>query len=133
MTTGDLPAAFAAHWPKIEMDLLEGRYQPQPVRRVSIPKPGGGGERHLGIPTVFDRLIQQAVLQQLQPSWDPTFSEHSYGFRPGRSAHQAVAQAQAYAISSLLTWTWPNFLTGLITTDSWRRWLSAWSTSACCG
>ena len=61
-----------------------------------IPKPGGDGERALGIPTVLDRTIQQAVLQQLQPLWDPTFSEHSYGFRPGRSAHQAVMQAQAY-------------------------------------
>src|ERR1019366_367049 len=60
------------------------------------PKPDGGGMRNLGIPTVIDRMIQQAILQQLQPLWDPTFSEHSYGFRPGRSAHQAVAQAQAY-------------------------------------
>jgi RNA-directed DNA polymerase len=68
------------------------------VRRVKIPKPDGG-TRNLGIPTVIDRVIQQAVLRRLQPRWDPTFSEHSYGFRPGRSAHQAVAQAQAYVIA----------------------------------
>jgi RNA-directed DNA polymerase len=96
VTVRDLPALLAARWPEIEQALLEGRYQPQPVPRVMIPKPGGGGERALGIPTVLDRVIQQAVLQQLQPRWDPTFSEHSFGFRPGRSAHQAVAQAQAY-------------------------------------
>src|SRR5205085_7186443 len=83
------------HWPSIRSQLLEGTYQPQPVKRVEIPKPDGG-IRKLGVPCVVDRLIQQALLQVLQERWDPTFSEHSYGFRPGRSAHQAVAQAQQY-------------------------------------
>jgi RNA-directed DNA polymerase len=97
ITVKQLPGILKACWPEIENQLLQGRYQPQPVRRVRIPKPAGG-VRNLGIPTAIDRVIQQAVLQQLQPLWDPTFSEHSYGFRPGRSAHQAVAQAQAYII-----------------------------------
>jgi RNA-directed DNA polymerase len=83
------------HWPTIRDQLLEGTYAPQPVKRVEIPKPKGG-VRKLGVPCVVDRLIQQALLQILQPDWDRTFSEHSYGFRPGRSAHQAVAQAQRY-------------------------------------
>src|SRR5947207_6353631 len=83
------------HWPSIRSQLLEGTYQPQPVKRVEIPKPDGG-VRKLGVPCVVDRLIQQALLQVLQERWDPTFSKHSYGFRPGRSAHQAVAQAQQY-------------------------------------
>lgn len=82
-------------WPKLRTRLLEGSYQPQAVRKVEIPKPGGG-MRQLGIPTVTDRLIQQCVLQILQPKWDPTFHPNSYGFRPGKSAHQAVCQAQQY-------------------------------------
>jgi RNA-directed DNA polymerase len=95
ITVRQLPDILKARWPEIKRQLLQGCYQPQSVRRVQIPKPAGG-TRDLGIPTVIDRVIQQAVLQRLQPLWDPTFSEHSYGFRPGRSAQQAVAQAQAY-------------------------------------
>jgi RNA-directed DNA polymerase len=85
-------------WPQIRQQLLQGNYRPSPVRRVMIPKPEGG-QRELGIPTVTDRLIQQALLQVLQPLIDPTFSEHSYGFRPGRRAHDAVKAAQAYVQS----------------------------------
>jgi RNA-directed DNA polymerase len=97
ITVKQLPDVLKARWSEIEDQLLQGRYQPHPVRRVKIPKPAGG-TRNLGIPTVIDRVIQQAVLQRLQPQWDPTFSKHSFGFRPGRSAHQAVARAQAYVI-----------------------------------
>lgn len=96
MTVDDLPAYLEEHWPKIEEQLLTGSYRPQSVKRVEIPKAQAGKVRLLGIPCVLDRLVQQAVLQVLQPRWDPTFSEYSYGFRPGRSAHQAIAKAQPY-------------------------------------
>ena len=95
MTIDEAKDYLREHWPSIRSQLLDGSYQPQPVKRVEIPKPDGG-VRKLGVPCVVDRLIQQALLQVLQERWDPTFSEHSYGFRPGRSAHQAVAQAQRY-------------------------------------
>jgi RNA-directed DNA polymerase len=95
MTVGQLSGYLKQHWPTIREQLLSGAYKPKPVKRVEIPKPDGG-VRKLGIPTVLDRFIQQAVMQVLQRRWDRTFSDHSYGFRRGRSAHQAVAQAQQY-------------------------------------
>ena len=95
MTVGALTVYLKEHWPAIREQLLGGTYKPQPVKRVAIPKPDGG-VRQLGIPTVLDRMVQQAVLQVLQSRWDAEFSEHSHGFRPGRSAHQAVAKAQRY-------------------------------------
>src|SRR5215831_11910718 len=95
MTVHDFPGFLKQHWPVIREQLLSGTYTPQPVRRVEIPKPDGG-LRKLGIPTVLDRFIQQTVMQVLQDRWDRTFSSYSYGFRPGRSAHQAVEQAQQY-------------------------------------
>jgi len=95
MKVGELPGYLKQHWPAIREQLLSGTYQPQAVRRVEIAKPDGG-MRKLGIPTVLDRFIQQAVMQVLQSRWDRTFSEHSHGFRPRRSAHQAVAKAQQY-------------------------------------
>ena len=108
MTVEELPGLPARALAALREQLLAGRYQPQPVRRVVIPK-SGGGERELGIPTVLDRFIQQALLQVLQPRFDPTFSEHSYGFRPGRSAHDAVREAQRYVQEGRAgwwTWTW---------------------------
>ena len=90
-----LPAYLKEHWLRIRKELRTGSYNPQPVKRNSIPK-AGGGKRHLGVPTVVDRLIQQALLQVLQPEWDSSFSDSSYGFRPGRNAHQAVRAAREY-------------------------------------
>jgi RNA-directed DNA polymerase len=95
MGVGELPGYLRQHWPALREQLLSGTYQPQAVRRVEIAKPDGG-VRKLGIPTVLDRFIQQAVMQVLQGRWDATFSEHSHGFRPQRWAHQAVAKAQQY-------------------------------------
>ena len=95
MTVDELPDYLRQVWPKLREDLLSGAYAPQPVRRQLIDKPGGG-KRELGIPTVLDRFIQQAILQVLQPIFDVTFSEHSHGFRPGRRAHDAVREAQRY-------------------------------------
>src|SRR6202049_1950009 len=96
MTVDQLGDYLKQHWPVIREQLLNGTYEPKPVRRVEIPKPEDGGVRKLGIPTVLERFIQQAVMQVLQRQWNATFSEYSYGFRPRRSAHHAVAQAQQY-------------------------------------
>ena len=98
LTVAELKGWLQVHWPSVKQALLEGRYVPRPVRRVDIAKPSGG-VRILGIPTVVDRLIQQALAQVLSPLFEPTFSDRSYGFRPGRSASQAVKQAQTYVAS----------------------------------
>src|ERR1041385_4956375 len=96
MTVGQLRSYLREHWPQLKEELLTGSYQPQPVLKVEIPKPGGKGMRMLGIPTVIDRLLQQALHQVLSPLFEPHFSASSYGFRPQRSAHQAVLKARQY-------------------------------------
>jgi RNA-directed DNA polymerase len=95
MTVAEWPGSLQQHWPTIRASLLAGTYRPSAVKRVTIPQPGGG-VRKLGMPTVLDRFLQQALLHVLHPAWDKTFSDGSYGFRPRRSAHQAIARAQAY-------------------------------------
>ncbi|MEX2443594.1 MAG: reverse transcriptase domain-containing protein [Alkalispirochaeta sp.] len=102
MSVEDLAAHLREHWPGIKKQLLQGTYEPQPVRGVEIPKPGKKGTRRLGIPTVVDRLIEQAMLQVLHPVFDPGFSESSYGFRPGRSAHQAVLKEREHAQAGVM-------------------------------
>lgn len=96
VTTEEIKGILQEKWPKIKQDILEGRYRPNPVRRVEIPKPDGNGVRKLGIPTVMDRIIQQAIYQEIVFTFEATFSENSYGFRPGRKAQQAVLKAQTY-------------------------------------
>src|SRR5882762_8137195 len=95
MTVEQLNGHLLQHWPKIHGKLMAGTYVPSPVRRVEIAKPSGG-TRKLGIPTVMDRFIQQMILQAMTPIYEPRFSAHSYGFRPGRKAHDAVRAAQGY-------------------------------------
>ena len=103
VTIDDFPDWMRKHWPSVRKAVLNGTYRPQPVLRDTIPK-ASGGWRLLGIPTVADRVIQQAMLQVLGPMWDPEFSESSFGFRPGRSAHDAVRQVKRFIVEEKCTW-----------------------------
>jgi RNA-directed DNA polymerase len=118
ITVDGLPAYLKEHWPTIRAQLLDGSYKPQPVRRVEIPK-ASGGTRALGIPTVLDRFIQQAVMQVLQADWDGTFSEASFGFRPGRSAHQYSGRRRTLRLGMPWWWIsiWRSSSTGSTTTS----------------
>ena len=109
MILRDLPEYLVEHWEEIREQLLAGTYQPRPVKRQEIPK-SGGGVRELGIPTVLDRFIQQAILQVLQPRFDPTFSEHSHGFRPGRNAHGRSVRGGSGTsrVDAASWWTWTS-------------------------
>ena len=118
MTVEQMRAYLREHWPRIKEELLSGHYQPQPVLKVGIPKLGGKGMRMLGIPTVVDRLIQQALHQVLSPVFESHFSESSYGFRPQRSAHKAVLKARQYVReggAGSWTSTWRSSSTALTT------------------
>ena len=135
LSIAETAESLKTQWPRVRDELRSGRYRPQPVRRVQIPK-AGGGLRELGIPTVTDRLIQQAVLQVLQPRIDPTFSESSYGFRPGRRAHDAVLKAQRYVQDGrrfVVDVDLRSSSIGSITTCSWTAWRSGLPTRPCCG
>jgi len=111
LETGQRRRYLFEQWDRIREQILNGSYEPRPVRRVDIPK-AGGGTRMLGIPTVLDRFIQQAIQQTLSPIWAPVFSAHSYGFRPGRSVQQAIKAAQGYVCSGKRWggWTWRSSL-----------------------
>jgi hypothetical protein len=125
---GALPACLREHWPRIKAELLAGRYAPRPVRLAETPMPGGG-LRPLGIPTVLDRLIQQALHQVLQPLFDPDFSESGYGFRSGRSAWQPGSM---WLGTGAGWWTWRNSSTGSTTTCSWLGWPVRSGINGCC-